>query len=177
MSRQTVACELDHAQRKAFYSDIPDRLPEEIFETLASSGRVRIERIISDSHASPEGFWYDQDENEWVLLLKGSAALRFEGEERSCVLKPGDWVDIPAHVRHRVEWTDPKAKDGVAGGVLLKLANSGPGNGVSSADIGRNRSVGGGYGEDGLHLHPARESPRLMKRVRPGVCSGAIPEF
>ncbi len=79
-------------------------------ESLVSSGRVRIQRIISDAHASPEGFWYDQDESEWVLLLKGSAALRFDGKEEALVLKPGDWVDIAAHVRHRVEWTDPKQK-------------------------------------------------------------------
>ena len=71
---------------------------------------MRIEKIISDSHASPESFWYDQDENEWVLLLKGSAALRFEEKEGLVLLEPGDWVDIPAHVRHRVEWTDPKQK-------------------------------------------------------------------
>lgn len=92
------------------YENIPDRVPEEIFETLARSGGVRIERIISRAQASPAGFWYDQDENEWVLLLEGSAALRFEGEEGLIVLKPGDWIDIPAHVRHRVEWTDPKDK-------------------------------------------------------------------
>ncbi len=62
------------------YSAIPDRFPEEIMETLVDSGRVTIHRIISDSHASPEGFWYDQEENEWVLLLEGGAALRFDGE-------------------------------------------------------------------------------------------------
>ena len=92
------------------YSDIADCVPGEIFETLAESGKIRVERIISDSHGSPGSFWYDQDENEWVLLLKGSAALRFEEEEGLVLLEPGDWVDIPAHVRHRVEWTDPKQK-------------------------------------------------------------------
>ncbi len=92
------------------YSDIPDRAPEEIFETLADSGKVRIERIISDSHASPEGFWYDQDENEWVMVLKGSAALKFEGRDEMVVLGLGDWVNIPAHLRHRVEWTDQEEK-------------------------------------------------------------------
>jgi cupin 2 domain-containing protein len=92
------------------YSDIADQVPGEIFETLAESGKIRVERIISDSHASPESFWYDQDDNEWVLLLKGSAALRFEEKEGLVLLESGDWVDIPAHVRHRVEWTDPKQK-------------------------------------------------------------------
>ncbi len=92
------------------YSDIPERVPEEIFETLGESGEVRVERIISDSHASPEGFWYDQDQSEFVLLLKGSAGMRFEGEDEIVLLRPGDWVDIPAHVRHRVEWTDSEQK-------------------------------------------------------------------
>jgi len=92
------------------YSNVPDRMPEEIIETLADSGKVRIERIISDAHSSPEEFWYDQDENEWVLLLEGSAGLRFEESGEVLVLKPGDWVDIAAHVRHRVEWTDAKQK-------------------------------------------------------------------
>ena len=92
------------------YSDIPERTPEEIFETLVKSEKLSVKRIISDSHASPEGSWYDQDENEWVLLLKGSAALRFEEKEGLVLLEPGDWVDIPAHERHRVEWTDPKQK-------------------------------------------------------------------
>ncbi len=92
------------------YSDVPDRAPEEIIEILADSGKVRIERIISDAHSSPEGSWYDQDENEWVLLLEGSAGLRFDGSGELLILKPGDWVDIAAHLRHRVEWTDPKQK-------------------------------------------------------------------
>ncbi len=89
------------------YSAIPDRAPEEIFETLVQAGRVMVERIISEAHASPEGSWYDQEESEFVLLLQGSAGLRFEGEEEIVVLKPGDWIDIAAHIRHRVEWTDP----------------------------------------------------------------------
>lgn len=92
------------------YSDIAGRVAEEIFETLADSGTARVERIISYSHSSPEGFWYDQDRPEWVLLLQGSAALRFDGEDELVFLKPGDWVDLPAHVRHRVEWTDQEQK-------------------------------------------------------------------
>ena len=92
------------------YSSVPERSPEEIFETLIDSGKIRIERIISDSNRSPEGFWYDQGESEWVMVLSGSAGLRFEGKDEVLVLKPGDWVDIPAHLRHRVEWTDPERK-------------------------------------------------------------------
>ena len=87
-----------------------DRAPEEIFETLVDSGEVRIERIISDSHSFAGRVLVRSGRNEWVLLLEGSAGLRFEGEDGIVLLEPGDWVDIAAHVRHRVEWTDPKQK-------------------------------------------------------------------
>lgn len=89
------------------FAHIPADLREELSETLIQSGGVRIERIVSEGHASPEGFWYDQEENEWVVVLEGSAGLRFQEKEESVVLAPGDWIDIPAHAKHRVEWTDP----------------------------------------------------------------------
>lgn len=92
------------------YSPVAGGSAQEIFETLIDSGKVRIERIVSDSSRSPEGFWYDQEESEWVLVLEGSAGLRFEGDEEILVLNPGDWVEIPAHRKHRVEWTDPVQK-------------------------------------------------------------------
>lgn len=88
------------------FDEIPESIPHEVFQTLLDAPRVRIERILSRGHASPEGFWYDQDESEWVVLLKGAARLRFEGEE-PIELRPGSFVAIPAHRRHRVEWTDP----------------------------------------------------------------------
>jgi cupin 2 domain-containing protein len=88
-------------------SDIPVALPDELLETLVDAESVRIERIVSHGHTSPEGFWYDQERHEWVLLLKGAARLRFEGDERPVEMKPGDFVNIPAHKRHRVEWTTP----------------------------------------------------------------------
>ena len=79
----------------------------EVVERLAGSEKIRIERIVSRGEASPEGFWYDQDEAEFVLVLTGSARLRFfEGEVMR--LGPGDWVDIAPHRRHRVDWTDPE---------------------------------------------------------------------
>ena len=65
-----------------------------------------MERIVSRGHASPDGFWYDQDENEWVIVLQGSAGLRFEGKEELLVLHTGDYILIPRHCKHRVEWTD-----------------------------------------------------------------------
>ena len=88
------------------FADLPASLAEERIDTLLSDGGVRIERIVSLGHASPEGFWYDQDDGEWVLLLKGAARLRFEGEE-PIELRPGSCVNIPPHRRHQVEWTDP----------------------------------------------------------------------
>ncbi len=88
------------------FSDIPADLPEELIQTLLSTSGLRIERIVSLGHASPEGFWYDQESHEWVLLVKGAARLRFEGEE-PVELQPGSFLNIPAHKRHRVEWTDP----------------------------------------------------------------------
>ncbi|MFZ2448397.1 MAG: cupin domain-containing protein [Syntrophobacteraceae bacterium] len=98
-------------KRGNIFSRIADHLPDEQFETLAgASGKARIERIVSDGHASPQDFWYDQEEDEWVILLKGGAGLRFEGQEAVLVLKPGDWIEIPAHSKHRVEWTDPDEK-------------------------------------------------------------------
>ena len=73
-------------------------------EVLASGGEARVERIVSEGHTSPEGFWYDQDEWEWVAVLQGSAELEFEGH--GCVgLFAGEWVLIPAHERHRVTRT------------------------------------------------------------------------
>ena len=86
---------------------IPDRLSDEQITALLTSPHVRIERIVSQGHASPLGFWYDQDDSEWVVLLAGSAALRFEGEAAPRTLKPGDYLHIPARTKHRVEWTAP----------------------------------------------------------------------
>ena len=87
------------------FDSIPGGLPHEVVETLLKSNNVRIERIISHGHASPKGSWCDQDQHEWVLLVRGAARLGFENG--SLELKPGDHLNIPAHQRHRVEWTTP----------------------------------------------------------------------
>jgi len=87
------------------YSNIPPSLPTELFETLFQKGTVRIERILSHGQATPEGEWYDQDQDEWVLLLAGSAGLLFEGEAEPRSLTAGDYLMIPARRRHRVAWT------------------------------------------------------------------------
>ena len=86
---------------------IPDELPDELFETIFSTNNVTIERIVSRGHASPDGFWYDQEKAEFVLVVKGSAGLKLENENDIVVLKAGEYLNIGAHVRHRVEWTDP----------------------------------------------------------------------
>jgi cupin 2 domain-containing protein len=86
--------------------DIPARLPEELFTVLLEADGVRIERIVSQGHASPPGFWYDQDDSEWVIVLEGSAAVQLEGAE-PVELQPGSYLNIPAHAKHHVVWTDP----------------------------------------------------------------------
>ena len=85
---------------------IPAAGSEEEFSTLLVRPGIRIERIVSWGQSSPPGFWYDQNSTEWVFLISGSAALLIEGESEPRVLRPGGYVEIPAHMRHRVEWTD-----------------------------------------------------------------------
>jgi cupin 2 domain-containing protein len=92
------------------FSGIPATLREERFDLLAKSDTVRIERIVSDGHVTPPGDWYDQECDEWVLLVSGSATLRFEAAGAQLVMLPGDHALIPAGCRHRVEWTDPEQK-------------------------------------------------------------------
>lgn len=92
------------------FSNIPESIPHEVFEEVLSSEPVRIERIISSGHSSNNrssgGDWYDQDEGEWVLVVQGEGVLEFEGGEE-VRLATGDYVNIPAHKKHRVTWTDP----------------------------------------------------------------------
>lgn len=87
--------------------NLPDAGGGEVAETLLAAPGMRLERIVSLGQSSPPGFWYDQDEAEWVLLLAGAARLRFADETEDRVLGPGDHVHIAPHRRHRVEWTDP----------------------------------------------------------------------
>jgi cupin 2 domain-containing protein len=89
------------------FDGIPAEIPAEIFEVLLDAKNFRLERIVSGGQATPPGEWYDQESHEWVVLLTGAAGLRFEAEPGLRVLRPGDFLLIPAHCRHRVEWTDP----------------------------------------------------------------------
>jgi cupin 2 domain-containing protein len=91
------------------FADVPAASTgEEDFSEIFARPGLKIERIISQGQASPPEFWYDQAWNEWVIVLKGSAKLLFEGELAMRVLRAGDYVFIPARKRHRVAWTDPQ---------------------------------------------------------------------
>ena len=86
--------------------DLPARpLPDEAVDLLIDRPGLRIERIVSTGQATPEGQWYDQETDEWVLVVEGEARLRIEGETTDRELIAGDWVFLPAHCRHRVTWT------------------------------------------------------------------------
>jgi cupin 2 domain-containing protein len=93
-------------QRGNLKAGIPAARPDELFTPLTSGAGVRIERIVSRGQVSPPGFWYDQPEHEFVLLLEGEARLLVEGEPE-LNLGPGDWLELPAHTRHRVTFTAP----------------------------------------------------------------------
>jgi len=86
---------------------LPRAAAQEQCSDVLSRPGLRIERIVSTGQASPPGFWYDQEQGEWVLVLAGAARLRFEDEAAARSLVAGDCVDIAPHRRHRVEWTDP----------------------------------------------------------------------
>lgn len=92
------------------FDSIPASLSDELVEVMAEgTGTLRIVRLVSRGQISPDGFWYDQSEHEWVCLLQGEAVLSFEdtvsGEVGAVTLRPGDWLHIPPHARHRVEHT------------------------------------------------------------------------
>ena len=80
-------------------------LAEEVFDGLIETPRLRVERIVSTGQTTPEGVWYDQARDEFVLLVAGAAHLRIDGESRDRELAPGDWLLLPSHCRHRVTWT------------------------------------------------------------------------
>ena len=85
----------------------PSARDAEVMQALVTGKGVRMERIVSHGQASPEGFWYDQSEAEWVTLLTGRAGIRIADQASEIIMGPGDTLLLPAHCRHRVEWTDP----------------------------------------------------------------------
>jgi cupin 2 domain-containing protein len=88
------------------FDSIPSDLSSEVFEDLVTSDKVKIERIISKGHSSPDVGWYDQEQSEWVIVIAGSAIIGFD-DKPSVTLKAGDYLNIPAHQKHKVAWTDP----------------------------------------------------------------------
>ncbi len=92
---------------KNILKNIPKSLPNELFEKILQSKNCKIERIISKGHVTPKEKWYDQNENEWIILIKGSAELLLENN-KTIKMQEGDYINIPAHTKHRLEKTDPK---------------------------------------------------------------------
>ena len=88
------------------FSNIPQNLPDEVFSIILQQDNILIERIVSKGHSTPTGKWYDQNQNEWILLLQGQATLRLINEQ-TINMDQGDYYFIPAHLKHRVEWTAP----------------------------------------------------------------------
>jgi cupin 2 domain-containing protein len=86
------------------FKDIPENLSSEVFEDLKKSKNIKIERIISKGHSSPEVGWYEQAQNEWVIVLKGAAILAFDNKP-DIKLSQGDYLNIAAHQKHKVNWT------------------------------------------------------------------------
>lgn len=98
--------EPQHPGKGNLLVSLPSPPVAEVFEPILSRPGVRMERIVSFGQATPKGEWYDQEWDEWVMLLSGSAGLLIEGELAVRKLTPGDHLLLPAHCRHRVEWTE-----------------------------------------------------------------------
>lgn len=97
-------------EKSSILDGIDKNAKEEIFSDLVKNKNVRIERIVSTGQTSPKDFWYDQEENEFVLLLDGEAILEFKEDDKVKEVKlcKDDYIDIKAHVKHRVKYTDTK---------------------------------------------------------------------
>lgn len=98
---------MPHSQIHNLFESVPDGHGGELLTVLAENKNAKIERIVSHGHASPDGFWYDQAQHEWVVVLRGEALLRLENEVEPVRMKPGDFIHILPHVKHRVDWTTP----------------------------------------------------------------------
>lgn len=100
-------CEMETLKTGNVFSDVPKEIPKEIFEDLLSRPPLRLQKIVSAGQSTPPGEWYKSNTDEWVILLSGGAKLFYEGDTNVRNMQPGDYVLIPAHLRHRVEWTHP----------------------------------------------------------------------
>ena len=92
---------------RSLLGGLPAARDGEVVQPMLAAEGVRLERIVSHGQASPEGFWYDQSQAEWVMVVAGAARLAIDGQADELVLGPGDAVYLPALCRHRVTWTDP----------------------------------------------------------------------
>jgi cupin 2 domain-containing protein len=89
------------------FESLAEHIENEVFEEIIAGEHVRIERILSQGHTSPDEGWYDQDEHEWVVVLRGKGIIQYE-DGSTVELNTGDYLNIPAHKKHRVSWTDPE---------------------------------------------------------------------
>ncbi len=96
---------MDQIPINNLFEDVPNQLPSELFQEITHGKRFRLERIVSDGNHTTRDQWLDQPETEWVALLNGAARIEFEESDVEIELKPGDYLTIPAHARHRVLWT------------------------------------------------------------------------
>lgn len=97
---------IKNSDESNLFAEIPDKLDKELIDVLLNSENIKVERIVSKGHISPETGWYDQDQNEWVVIIKGEAIITFENKEVS--LREGSYINIPAHTKHKVSWTHPQ---------------------------------------------------------------------
>ncbi len=91
------------------FDAVPTILDEEIIDDIIKTDALKIERIISKGHVSPTSGWYDQPDNEWVIVIKGKARILIKGE-KEVTLIPGSYLHLPAHTKHKVTWTTPNSE-------------------------------------------------------------------
>jgi len=91
------------------FKAIPKDLKKEFFKQLLCKNNLKIQKIVSKGHSSPKSGWYNQNDNEWVIVLKGKAVLSFKNA-KDVTLKKGDFINIPTNVKHKVSWTKPNKK-------------------------------------------------------------------
>lgn len=91
------------------FESLPDDLRSEAIEELVQNGNIRIERIVSRGHSTEQSQWYDQAQDEWVMVLKGEAIIVLEDNTEHHMV-PGSYLTLPAHTRHRVNWTKPETE-------------------------------------------------------------------
>lgn len=87
-----------------FLKNIPSKSSKEMFELVLKNKDIKIERIISYGQTSDKDFWYDQDEDEFVLVLEGNAKIRYDNGE-IFELEKGSSLYIKAHTKHQVIYT------------------------------------------------------------------------